>query len=80
MILHFHLIQESKALCDVPNEEADWFIDGMKAVDAVNVAETWDNYANTFLEFCKLKSKVKQLFIIFDDSNRESFIKQMTLL
>ena len=44
--LYNHLTEESKDLCDVPNEEADWFIDGMTAVDAVNVAKTWDDYAN----------------------------------
>lgn len=77
--LRNHLIEESKSLCDVPNEEADWFIDGMAAVVAVEVAETWEDYANKFLEFCKPRSKVKQLFIIFD-SYRESSIKQMTQL
>ena len=53
MTLHNHLIEEYNALCDVPNEEADWFIDGMTAIDVVNVAETWEDYANEFLEFCK---------------------------
>ena len=51
--LHNHLIEEYKSLCDVPNEEADWFTDGMTAIDVVNVAETWEDYANEFLEFCK---------------------------
>ena len=73
------MIEESKALCDIPSEEADWFIDGMATVNAVNVAETWEDCANKFFEFCKPESKVKQLFIMFD-SYRESSVKQMTQL
>ena len=73
------MIEESKALCDVPNEEADCFIDGMTAVDAVNFTETLEDHANKFLEFCKPKHKVKQLLIIFD-SYKEISIKQMTQL
>ena len=46
----------------------------MVAVNAVIVAEAWEDCANEFLEFCKPKSKVQQLFIIFD-SSRESSIK-----
>ena len=56
--LRNHLAEESKVLCDVTNEEADWFTDGMAAVNAVNVAETWEDYGNKFLEFSKPKSKV----------------------
>ena len=74
------LIEESNAICDAPNDEADWFIDGMAAAIAVKAGETWEAYANNFLKFCMPKvTKVKRLFIIFD-SYRENSIKQMTQL
>ena len=50
------MIEESKDLFDVPNEKADWFINEMTLVDALNISETWEDYANQFSEFCKLKS------------------------
>lgn len=55
------MIQESKDLSDVPNEKADYFIDRIVAVDEVVVGETWEDYSNTLLEFCKPKSKFKAI-------------------
>lgn len=46
--LRNQLIDESKTLSDVPNGKADWFIDGMGAVNAVNVAKTCEDYATSF--------------------------------
>ena len=37
--------------------------------------KTWEDYANRFLEFCRHKGKVKQLFIVFD-SYSENVIKK----
>ena len=45
------LIDESNALCLMPYREvSDWFIDGMAAIMAVKVKETWQEYAHSFLE------------------------------
>ena len=62
-------------------EVSDWFIDGMAAIMAVKVKETWQEYAHSFLEYCMPKntSKVGKLFIVFD-SYRNSSIKQLTQL
>ena len=62
-------------------EVSDRFIDGMAAIMAVKVKETWQEYAHSFLEYCMPKntSKVGKLFIVFD-SYRNSSIKQLTQL
>lgn len=79
--LRNHLIEESNACCNLKNEElADWFIDGMADVAAINVAATREDYAKKFFEFCKPpKTKFNRLCIMFD-SYRDSSIKQMTKL
>ena len=55
--LQNYLIEESKALCNPPEDMADLSIDGMAAVLAVKNVETWEEHGTKFLQHCKLEAR-----------------------
>ena len=73
------LYKKSDAIYKETPEEADWLVDGMAAVAAVTPQETYKDFADGTLSYCKPKDVTcpKSLAIIFDSYNSIS-IKQST--
>ena len=71
------LYKKSDAIYKETPEEADWLVDGMAAVAAVAPQETYKDFADATLSYCKPKDVAcpKSLTIIFDSYNSTS-IKQ----
>ena len=73
------LYKKSDAIYNQTPEEADWLVDGMAAVAAVTPQETYKDFADATLSYCKPKDVAcpKSLTIIFDSYNSTS-IKHST--
>ena len=73
------LYKKSDSIVKETLEEADWLVDGMAAVAAVPPRETYKDFADAILSYCKPKDATcpNILIIIFDSYNSTS-TKQST--